>query len=144
MSSSNDNTIHSAQPLNVAEIPSDTGASASPLVTGGAWETGLFFDWITMLDWKDLVAGVLYPCVIFGRNAEMMGYDYQKSCVNYCLIFYCPLSCNCIIHAPLRAEIRARFGIEESRRTELLNTCCCSRCSLFQEYIQLKRVERNE
>ena len=94
----------------------------------------------TLINW----IGCLYPPIIFGRNAEALGYDYKQSCWNYALIYYCPLSCNCIIHAPVRAEIRRRYGIKESRTKEMCLTCCCSRCALLQEYVQLKEAQSRD
>jgi Cys-rich protein (TIGR01571 family) len=137
-------TDNNSMMKNLDQHPLDTPllTTTSPTVDpnmSGYWESHLF-DSYKFLSWYDICIGTFYPCVIFGRNAETLGYDNDKSCTNYCLLCICPLSCNCFIHAPVRAEIRRRYNIDESSLTEMCLTCCCNRCALLQEYVQLKQA----
>ena len=96
------------------------------------WQSGLCdcFD-----DWETCLPSFFCPCVQFGVNASVVGERCGMSCALYLLLahFYC---C-CLVHAPVRTKIRARYHLQGDEAEDCLATLCgCT--SIAQEAREIK------
>jgi len=98
------------------------------------WRVGLFgcFEEI-----PTFLMGWCCPCYLFGQNAEQIdGSNKIKMCVGYACLSGCSLCC--ILHKPLRQQLRGAYGLEE-KPSDFLATCCCSVCANCQEAREMKQ-----
>ena len=73
-----------------------------------------------------------FPWLQYGFNQEKM--DGSSCCGSGVLYFIMvSLGCCCLIHAPRRTMLRARYGLNEDVCNDFCVTWCCAFCAIAQE-----------
>lgn len=101
----------------------------------------LFFSFSSRFPSQPFICLVVWcvPCganLVFGQISETMG---EQECALACTLYYLASACGCccLVHFPLRARIREKYGIPESDLTDIVETAFCVPCTLVQEYDQV-------
>jgi Cys-rich protein (TIGR01571 family) len=96
------------------------------------WSTGMCD---CFSDCETCVPSFFCPCVQFGNNAAVVGDNCPSCCLLYVLCSHFYLCC--LVHAPVRGKIRARYNIKGDDGSDLLSTVCgCM--SIAQEAREIK------
>lgn len=84
------------------------------------------------------IIGWLCPCYLFGQNAEKVrGSSAISACLGYaCLNFICGVGC--LLHHPVRGELRNAHDIIEEPNDWIAAIPCCAGCAHCQEARELK------
>jgi len=130
---------------------------AWPIPNSGQWSTG-FYDCCgeVITPSGEVVGGCslcckacFCSCCVVGDNSEYMSNGEGVYCAGQghggpaCLAYLVAdvlgqmvigYPCGCLLHMPLRAAVRRRYGLKEEPCNDCCAVCFCGACSMVQEH----------
>ncbi|KAF8025600.1 hypothetical protein BT93_F2441 [Corymbia citriodora subsp. variegata] len=103
-----------------------------------SWQSGLC-DCHT--DMSNAIMTALFPCVTFGRIAEVLDEGESPRCVVFCSLYLVmmPLLCSqWMISSCYRRKLRRRYQLLNKPCGDTITHMFCPCCTLCQEYRELK------
>jgi Cys-rich protein (TIGR01571 family) len=81
-----------------------------------------------------------FPCITFGRNAEMIdhGAISWTTAASFCVLIEVFTGFAFVYSCTYRDKLRRMFGLREDPCCDICVHCCCLPCALCQEYKELR------
>ncbi|KAJ7954296.1 Plant cadmium resistance 2 [Quillaja saponaria] len=101
------------------------------------WSTGLLD---CCSDIETCCLGIWCPCVMFGRNAEIIDRGTSSCCAQGTIVYLLDMFTylGCCYTCTYRKKLRKQYGLDEDPCGDCLVHCFCGKCALCQEYRELR------